>query len=222
MKLIIPLIFLSFISLEAFAKKGANLNYDSWALLYGQGKLVDGHKKTENLSLTGNNYKFIFSHRESYFDTSAIIGIANYSDDFRYSGIDGEMKHQRATYGFQFGFWPLSWFQLHAGYAYHEILEKFNGGFSASQRSEIEKKYKIIAQKSHGLYGGVDLILVQWSKLQIFANYDYYHHNNLDAHDWTVMGGFRYHLDASKGGGTSGKNFFEKMWGIIFPDPNKR
>ncbi len=82
------------------ARKTSNINYDSWAILYGRGKFEDGHKKTENISLQGESYKFVYSHRKSYFDTSAVLGLSNFSDNFTYSGIEGEIEHTKLTYGY--------------------------------------------------------------------------------------------------------------------------
>lgn len=185
------------------------LGQTSFALQYGRSQLNDGEKRAENLEPSGNTYKLILSERFSKAEVSAMFRYAALSDDFKFEGTEGEFKQTQGSFGLHVGYWIFPWLQPHIGFARHGISEKIKGKFSASQESDIEDKYAVEGKTAQGLYSGVDFSLFSSKSMQLFLNYNYYHFNNIAAHDWEICAGLRIYF------GSSGKKRDAKDDGVF-------
>jgi len=191
----------------------------AWTLFYGRGTHVDGRKKAEDITPTGNAFKGTWSSRTKYFESGFLVRYANLTDEFTYQSTDGVLKNTDLTLALHGGFWPFSFLKLHGGYAFHRINESIDGDFTDTQRTTMETKYRLINRDIYGLMGGADLILLQSKSFQFFANYDFYYLNGSNAHQWEAMAGIRLYLS---GGTKVGKgNFFVKLFNDMFMPKDK-
>jgi hypothetical protein len=181
----------------------------SWSLLYGYSQNVNN----QNYKPGGAAYKLQLGTRwDNNIESNFFARYTSQADDITYSSIDGKIKRNVLTGGVQFGYWFFSILKLHAGYAFHITSNDVSGSYSSSQVSTINSNYGLANKTTKGLFAGADLALLQGTSFQLFANYDYYHINHADAHDWEGMLGIRFYPGPSSGGSSSSKSLFTRLF----------
>nr|BDT28086.1 hypothetical protein BHI3_15520 [Bacteriovorax sp. HI3] len=212
-KLFIMLLLIGSQSLFAAPGGQHKINSSSWSLLYGYGK----NDNNQNYKPGGPSYKALMGIRwESNVELNLFIRYASQKDDIKFSNIEGDISRTSLTGGLHFGYWIFSFFNVHAGYALHSSETKVNGNYSASQTSTIKTDYNLGRLSSKGLMAGADVVLLKGKYLQLYANYDYYHHLHESSNDWEAMVGIRLYPGPSSGSGSSGTgSFFTKFFDWI-------
>lgn len=205
--LILTFVLVCLSSTTALAAPAAK-NRLAWSFLYGQGS----NKNEFDYTPTGPAYKIMFGARMTNFDINLQLRYVKMSDDITYAGTDGNIKNRNVAAGIHFGYWVFSFLNLHVGYAKHMINQDLSGSYTTKQVTELNTKYGIEEKDTGGLYTGVDLVLLQSNSFQFFVNGDYYRLNQMEAHDWEVLGGFRFYFDAT----SSGESLFTKIFQKIF------
>lgn len=216
MKKLFLLLTLMTFSLNALAAGTASKNRLSWSLLYGYSK----NNNELDYAPAGAAYKFMFGGRLTNFDMHIFLRYLDSEGDVTYQNTQGTITHNNLTAGAQVGFWPLSFLNLHFGYAEHSISEKLEGSFITAQRTAITSQYKVDDRKTGGLFYGGDLVILQTTNFQLFANYDNYRLNGLSANEWEVLGGLRFYYDASGSNSGGEGNWFTKMFTKMFKPAN--
>lgn len=208
-KLLISLVLLC-TSFSLYAASGSRtpINSSSWSLLFGHSQNENDH----NYRPVGQSYKVVFGYRfPSNVEINFFGRLADQKDDLTISGVEGNISRGIFSYGLHFGYWIFSALNIHAGYALHTGSEEVKGNFSSSKVSTIKTDYQLNDRySSKGLMAGADLAILQNSTFQLFVNYEYYHLNHINSHEWDAMVGLRFYPGTSKGGAES--SFFAKFF----------
>jgi hypothetical protein len=209
---IVTLILLSS-SIFAASSSGRNgINSSSWSLLYGYSE----NRNKKGFTPGGQAYKLEFGNRWSTnTEINFFISYISQFDAITYSGTAGKIERTSNNGGMWIGYWIFPAFNLHAGYATQNNTYKVKGSFTSSQVSSIESNYSLKNNPTKGLFAGADFVLLQNTTFQLFTNYEYYHLNHAQAHDWEVMAGIRFYPGESKGTGSS-QSFFTKFFEWVF------
>ena len=191
--------------------RGTRVNSSSWSLLYGYSKNVN----EQNYRPGGQSYKLQLGNRtDSNLETNFFLRYASQKDDLTFSNIEGNIVRKTLSFGVNFGIWIFSAFNVHAGYAFHSGSSDVSGAYSTSQQTTINSNHGLGRFSSKGLLAGADLVLLQGTTYQFFTNYEYYHLNHKNSHDWEAMAGLRFYPGPSKSGGSP--SFFSKLFDLTF------